>query len=414
MDYSPPMAYLPRHLVQAVHRAAATFPAILVTGARQAGKTTLLRNEFGGSHRYVSLEPPDVRLRAAEDPVGFLRENPPPVILDEIQYVPDLLHYVKDEIDRDRAPGRWLLTGSQTFGLMKGVSQTLAGRVAVLELLPLSVGEAVGASAPDTVDTLLGRVFGDPSPAGPGAKVDLGDWLLRGGYPEPRLNPDVDRALWFGSYVQTYLERDVRDLAHVGDLGAFTRFLTLVAARTGTLVNLAELGTEAGVTGPTARRWLSVLEASGIVCLLQPFHRSFGKRIRKSPKLYMLDPGLATYLMGVHTPEAALQSAFAGPLMETAAVSEWIKAFRHSGERPALYYWRSGNGLEVDLIIERGGRLYAVEVKATATPVPRHAEALSRWLRLAGGSARGVVACNVERPSTLRPGIRAVPWHLAW
>ncbi len=407
------MTYLRRHLANVLHRAAATFPAILVTGARQTGKTTLLRNEFQDSHRYVSLEPPHVRLRAAEYPVAFLREHPPPLILDEIQYVPELLAYIKDQIDQDRSPGRWLLTGSQTFGLMKGVSQTLAGRVAVLQLLPLSAAETAGGPDPDSVDALLHKVFGDASPAGAGAPIDLADWLLRGGYPEPRLNPRVDRSLWFGSYVQTYL-RDVRDFAHVGDLGAFTRFLTLVAARTGTIVNLAELGAEAGITGPTARRWLSVLEASGIVCLLQPFHRSFGRRIRKSPKLYMLDPGLATYLMGLHTPEAALQSAFAGPLVETAVVSEWIKAFRHMGERPALYYWRSGSGLEVDLIIERGGHLYAVEVKATATPVPSHADRLSRWLGLAGDSARGVVACNIERPCTLRPGIRAVPWHLAW
>ncbi|NOY44403.1 MAG: ATP-binding protein [Deltaproteobacteria bacterium] len=401
-------------MASVLHRAAATFPAILVTGARQTGKTTLLRNEFEASHRYVSLEAPHVRLRAAEDPVGFLRENPPPLILDEIQYAPDLLPYIKDQIDQDRTPGRWLLTGSQTFGLMKGVSQTLAGRVAVLELLPLSTAETAKVPGPASMDALIRKVFGDSQPTGAGPPIDLGDWLLRGGYPEPRLNPLVDRSLWFGSYVQTYLERDVRDLAHVGDLGTFTRFLTLVAARTGTIVNLAELGAEAGVTGPTARRWLSVLEASGIVCLLQPFHRSFGRRIRKSPKLYMLDPGLATYLMGLHTPEAALQSAFAGPLVETSVLSEWIKAFRHRGERPGLFYWRSGSGLEVDLIIEWGGHLYAVEVKATATPVPNHANALSRWLRLAGGSARGVIACNIERPCTLRPGIRAVPWHLAW
>ncbi len=408
------MTYLPRHLARTLHRAAATFPAVLVTGSRQTGKTTLLKNEFGATHRYVSLERPDVRLRATEDPVGFLREIPPPVILDEIQYAPHLLHYIKDEIDRAREPGRWLLTGSQTFGLMKGVSQTLAGRVAVLELLPLSVAEARGNPPPPTVDDLLAKVFSGPSPVASDTSVDLGDWLIRGGYPGVRLNPQIDPNLWFGGYTQTYLERDVRDLSHVGDLHAFTRFLTLVAARTGTVLNMAALGAEAGVTGPTARRWLSVLEASGVVCLLPPFHRSFGKRIRKSPKLYIIDPGLACYLMGIQTPEQALQSVFAGPLVETAVVSEWIKAFRHLGERPTLYYWRSGNGLEVDLIIERGTRLYAVEVKATATPVPKHAAALSRWLGIAGESAQGVVACDVERPGTLRPGIRAVPWHLAW
>ncbi len=409
------MPYLERHLTPTIHRAAATFPAVLITGARQTGKTTLLRRELGGSHRYLSLERPDVRARAQADPVAFLAEADPPAILDEIQYAPDLLHYVKEDIDANRSPGRWLLTGSQSLALMEGLSQTLSGRVAVLTLDPLSTAEVEQRPPPGGIDALLERVFGLPSAEdGPRRPIDLADWLLRGGFPEPRVNPRVDRQLWFGSYVQTYLERDVRDLAQIADLGAFSRFLMLAGARTGTTLNMTEIGREVGVSGPTIRRWFSVLETSQVIHLLQPCYRNLGKRLRKSPRLFLIDPGLATFLLGLHGPEPVLQGPALGPLVETAVVSEWLKAFRQQGERPNLYYWQSNTIAEVDLVIERGGFLYGVEVKATATPTPGHAEGLARWLALAGPEARGVLACRVEAPHTLRPGIRAVPWHLAW
>ncbi|MCK5795989.1 MAG: ATP-binding protein, partial [Deltaproteobacteria bacterium] len=412
------------------------FPAILVTGARQTGKTTLLRQEYGSSHAYLSLDRPDIRQQALSDPVAFLREHPAPLILDEIQQVPELLSYIKEAIDRDRRPGRWLLTGSQKFPLMRGISETLAGRVAILELGPLAVSEVLAHDRPDVaspLDALMERVFGS-SPSSRGGdlsetkaqnlsevedvfpdppRIDLADWLLRGGYPELRLNARVDRQLWLGAYIQTYLERDVRNLVQVGDLGAFSRFLGLVASRSGTLVNLSNFGREVGVSGPTIRRWLSVLETSQIVHLLPPFHRSFGKRIRKSPKLIMADPGLVSFLVGLHDREALLRGPMLGPLTETAVLGEWIKAFRNAGERLSLSHWRSGDGLEVNLVFERGGWIYGVEVKATATPTSHHADALARWLALAGENARGVLACHVDSPRTIRPGIRAVPWHLA-
>jgi len=303
---------------------------------------------------------------------------------------------------------------------MKGERESLAGRAAVLTLDPLAVGEVSVTPPPPSVDALLARVFGEgPAPGGEtgsegvgAADVDLADWVLRGGYPELRLHPEVDRQLWLASYTQTYLERDVRALTQVGDLGAFQRFLALAASRTGTLVNLADFGREVGVTAPTARRWLSVLEASQIAFLLPPFHRNFGKRIRKSPKLYLLDVGLASYLMGLHDREAVLHGPALGALVETAVVAEWVKAYRSRGERPELWFWRSSAGDEVDLVIERGGRLYGIEVKATATPTPAHAASLSRWLALAGGL--GALACRVSSTFTLGRGVRAIPWHLAW
>jgi hypothetical protein len=413
------MRYLPRMLTTVVHRALRTFPAVLVTGARQSGKTTFLRHEFSGSHRYVSLERPEVRARASSDPVAFFAEHPPPVILDEIQYAPLLLHHVKDRIDSDRRPGRWLLTGSQSFEVMRGVSQSLAGRVAVLRLEPLCVSETRRRPLVP-IDRLMQRVFGKartrsrPGTSPAAEPVDLADWLLRGGFPEPRLHRRVDRQLWFSSYVATYLERDVRNLAQVGDLSAFGRFLSLVAGRNGGLLNMADLGRDAGVTGPTAKHWLGVLEASDIVHLLRPYHRNFGKRVRKGPKLYIIDPGLTTHLLGLHSREAVLQGPSLGGLVEAAVLGEWLKAFRCRGAHPPLYFWRSSDGHEVDFVIENEGRLYAIEVKATATPTPQHAAGLARWLELAGSEARAVLACRVDRPVGLAPGIRAVPWHLAW
>jgi predicted AAA+ superfamily ATPase len=219
--------YRPRRLAATLKRALRTFPAALVTGARQSGKTTLLRNELP-RHQYVSLERPDARARALSDPEGFLSEPGVPLVLDEIQYAPVLLHYIKDRIDADRRPGRYVLTGSQTFALMRGVSQSLAGRVAVLSLDPLSAGEAGGAPEATSPDRLLARVFGQGGRnRHHGTPPDAADWLLRGGYPEPRLNRRVDRELWFSSYVQTYLERDVRDLVRVTDLESFRSLLFL-------------------------------------------------------------------------------------------------------------------------------------------------------------------------------------------
>ena len=408
------MRYRPRRLAATLKRALRTFPAALVTGARQSGKTTLLRNELA-RYRYLSLERPDARARALADPEGFLNDAGAPLVLDEIQYAPVLLHNIKERIDADRRPGRYVLTGSQTFPLMRGVSQSLAGRVAVLSLDPLSAGEAGGAPEATPPDRLLARVFG-PGRRGtrPGTPPDAVDWLLRGGYPEPRLNRRVDREIWFASYVQTYLERDVRDLLRVTDLESFRRFLFLAATRTGQLLNLAELGGELGVSAPTVRQWLSVLQTSQVVYLLRPFHRNLGKRIRKSPKLYFMDVGLATFLLGLHTRPAVLQGPSLGPLLETAVVTEWVKAFRGSGLEPPLSFWRASDGREVDLVIEYGGRVHAVEAKATATPVPAHAANLAAFAALAGPGTRTVLACRVDTTVALRPGVRAVPWHLAW
>lgn len=402
---------LPRTLEGAIKKAMKTFPAVLVTGPRQSGKTTLLFERFSKSHQFVSLENPDVRARVLEDPVGFLKDNPPPVILDEIQYTPELLNYIKSAIDKNRKPGKWLLSGSQSFSLMQGVSQSLSGRVAVLTLLPFSIEESQGKGDKwSGLDDILKNIFESEKTAPKDNPVSLADWLLRGAYPEIRINSEVDRQLWLSGYIQTYLERDVRQIMNIGDLNSFNRFLRLCAARTGQILNMSELARDVGVSVPTVKKWLSILEASFQIFLLPPHFNNFGKRIIKSPKIYFLDTGIATFLLGLHSSEPLLQGPMKGPLFETMVVSEWVKAFYNRGERPELYYWRSKAGIEVDLIIDRNVRSYPIEIKATSTIMPGHIENLIKWKNLADDKAtKGLVIADVQDSFEIK-GCRVISW----
>jgi hypothetical protein len=368
----------PRALSRVIRKALRTFPAIVVTGPRQSGKTTLLKTMFADSHAFVTLEDPDVRIRAKEDPLQFLARYKPPVIIDEIQYVPELLSYIMTRIDENRKPGQWLFTGSQHFGLMQGISQSLAGRAAVLSLLPFSLAERTGKG-----DTAL--AMGDwikklrtLSPID--LRISLSDVLLRGSYPEIASRRSVDRQLWCGSYIATFLERDVRNLAQISDLSQFERFLRLCAVRTGQLLNLSDLARDIGVSVPTAKRWLSVLEAGYQVFLLYPFYQSLGKRLVKSPKMYFNDTALATYLLGLHDKDSLLNSPTFGHLFETLVVTDMLKRFLHGGEMPSMYYLRTRDGLEIDLVLELGQKLSLFEIKSTMTVWPKHADSLGRLI----------------------------------
>lgn len=379
-------------------RAVKTFPALVLTGPRQAGKTTLLKTLFGKTHRFVSLENSDVRLLAQEDPAGFLERYAAPVIIDEVQYAPELLSYIKTKIDENRKPGQWLLTGSQNFVLMDKVAQSLAGRAAVLTLLPLSYAEQV-----ETVDRTLEPEKWvkkmDSNIKGPVKNLSAADWILRGSYPELAVNPKVDRQLWCGSYIITYLERDIRNLASVGDLNQFERFVKICATRTGQILNLTDMARDIGISLSTAKRWLSILEAGYQIYLLYPYYKNIGKRLVKSPKLYFTDTGLASYLLGLHEKETLVSHPSYGALFETAVVIDVLKRFLNFGERPALYYLRTRDGLEADLVLELAGSLYLFELKATMTIIPRHAAALQK---LKTDLKEQVKACTVISLSSVK------------
>jgi hypothetical protein len=361
---------------------------VLVTGPRQSGKTTFLRAETADRADYISFDDPLERDFAIQDPAGFLaRFTERPVILDEIQYAPALLPWLKMRIDAEpRRCGRWLLTGSQQFHLMRDVGESLAGRVALLELPPFSRLEY-------------------PRPT-------LEAELWGGGYPVPSLYPER-RDLWLRGYFSTYVERDVRQLRNIADLHAFSQFLALAASRHAQQFHPAHLARELGLSQPTIKSWGGVLEASYLAYLLRPWARNYGKRITRAPKLYFQDSALVAFL--TRQPDAAgmLAGPMGGSFLEGWVVVEAMKAFMALGRSPDIYYWRSHDGLEVDLLVMIHGRLQPVEIKLTATPTPAHFKPLDRFLGIAGDEAHssGVLVCRTESERRGPGGHLAIPWH---
>ena len=402
------MGYIRRSLEPIVEAAAADFPVVVLTGPRQSGKTTLLKHLFAANWRYVSLEPPDVRAAAEADPRGFLALNPPPVIFDEVHCAPGLLPYVKEIVDSDRdRTGRFILTGSQNLLLTEGVTESLAGRAAIMRLLPLSRREADGTqNAPLPWENGRARLTGTHA-----SGLWLWEGFLRGGYPELAANPTRDASLWHSSYVQTYLERDVRSVRSIGDLTQFQVFLRALAARSGQLLNRTELGRDLGLTANTVKAWLSVLEATHQIVVLRPYFANVGKRLVKTPKVYFADVGTLCHLVGLRDAEHAMASPMAGAIMETVVLAEVVRTITHQGRQPEVYFWRTADGSEVDLLLAESGRLIPIEVKLSATPNARMAKGISAFRRLMGAPAsKGYVVHPGSVCLPLGPDAVALPF----
>jgi len=377
------MEFIPRQLTSELKAAAKAFPALILTGPRRAGKTTLLRKVFPRADYYL-LEDPDLIARFRADPRSFIEEIKPPAILDEIQHLPEVLNYLRTLIDaHPERKGQWLLTGSQEAPLMQGVTESMTGRAAVFQLLPMSREET------DKVS------------------------LLNGGFPEVLAHPSARRT-WFRSYIQTYLERDVRAVTSVRDLATFRRFLALLASRCGQLLNKTDIAAPLGVSVPTVTSWLSVLEITSQIVLVPPFYENFGKRLVKSPKLYFLDSGLACHFLGIESERDLNKSPFLGPIFEGFVAAEIIKRQVNTGHSKSLYYFRDRQGLKVDFLIALGDRRLAlVEAKATRTPVPQAAESLMRLARtIKNYDVRRFVvhrsSGGSHRLTALRPGVKAL------
>lgn len=386
------------------------FGAVLVAGPRQVGKTTMLKKITSGVN-YATLDDMVVRASAQEQSGTFFKDNPPPVFVDEIQKAPELFEQIKMMIDRDHKKGQFFLCGSQQFQMMKGVSESLSGRIGLITLLGFSLRERYGISC-DVPFLPTDEYFAQ-------RKTQLADisydevWNIihRGSMPELCENPDFDWQLFYAAYVRTYIERDVRDLSEVGDSVKFTRFMTAAAASTGQLVNLASLSRDVGISQPTAERWLSILVASNIVYLLKPYSNNITKRAIKTPKLYFLDTGLAAYLTRWNTVDVLKNGAMAGAFFESFVISEIIKSYYNRGiVEPPLYFYRDKDMNEIDLLIEDGGALYPLEMKKHADPQKKDMDAFSVLDKIPGVKrGAGGVICLYDKLITLRGNDRVIP-----
>jgi predicted AAA+ superfamily ATPase len=362
------------------------FKAVAVVGPRQSGKTTLTRNFFP-EKQYVSLENPDNRQFAEEDPRGFLAQFPKGAILDEIQRVPHLFSYLQQILDESLQKGHFILTGSNNFLLQQNIVQSLAGRIAYLYLLPFSTTELQSAKLlPSTLNGLL----------------------FKGSYP-PIYNQGIPPEKWFPNYISTYVERDVRLIKNIPDLALFERFMKLCAGRTGQLLNKSSLGIEVGVDSKTIASWLSVLESSFIIHLLRPHHQNFNKRVVKMPKLYFYDTGLACALLGIQNSKQLTTHPLRGSLFENFVIGELIKKRYNGGKPDNLYFWRDNKGNEVDIIVDRGNELYPVEVKAGQTITSAYFKGIEFWNRLTGNKGGTIIYAGKNRQKR-SSGVDVVPW----
>ena len=376
--------YYKRVIEKILSKAVQTFPAVVISGPRQSGKTTLLKN-FVKTGSFISLDDPNFRSLISENPLDYLNSLKKPVVIDELQYMPELAQFIKILIDRDRTPGNWYITGSQQFSVMKSISESLAGRAAILSLPTFTYSERK-------------------------IQKDLIPFLLESSYPEPLLYKSVNTDLWYSSYLQTYLERDVRSLMNIDNLRDFEQFIRLLASRTATQLNYSSIANDLGISVPTIKRWVSILEASYIIYLLPPFYKNYGKRLIKAPKIYFLDPGLVNYLIGIKNESFLLNGPMAGAVFENAIISEMVKKEYARGIKPEMYYWRSQTGKEIDLIMPVNGVITPFEIKLSSTIKPLFYKNLQYWLELSGQENSGYLLTNCSKDLPLPANIKNLYW----
>ena len=359
--------YIERAIEKSINSINNTFPVLLLTGPRQVGKTTLLKKMAEDKRKYVSLDNPTYRDIAKNEPELFLQRFSPPVIIDEVQYVPEIFDYIKVYVDEHKNCGDFWLTGSQTFHMMKNVTESLAGRVGIVRMLGLSNSEINGnASVPFEVDpeALLSKLGTYQKMIMP----EIFERIFTGSMPRLYELPQTKRDEYFESYLETYISRDIRDLTQVADELSFFRFIGIVAARTATNVSYVTLASETGISSPTEKQWLSILVSSGLVALIEPYHNNALKRVIKAPRMYFLDTGLCAYLTRWNSSQALESGAMSGEFFETWVVSEIIKSYLNSGKRPPLYFYRDGSRREIDMIIHQNNTVNPVEIKKSASP----------------------------------------------
>ena len=399
-----------RHAEATIRKLSTMFGAVLVTGARQVGKTTILK-EVAGHAGYVTLDDNIQLISAVEQSHTFFMDNPPPVFVDEVQYAPSLFPQIKLILDREKKKGQFFMSGSQQFEMMKNVSESLAGRLGILNLPGISLRELCGTRF-DKPFLPTNEYFKNRQEDKTEVSYsDVWNIIHRGSFPELCAVDEFDWQMFYAAYVKTYIERDVRSLSQVGGEVKFTKFMTVVASCTGQLLNFSSLARDVGISQPTAERWMSVLAASNLVLLLKPYHNNIVKRMVKTPKLYFLDTGLAAYLTRWNTPEVMKNGAMAGAFFETFVISEIIKSYANNGilDIP-IYFYRSKDGIEIDLLIEDGGTLYPIEIKKHADPSKSDIAKFSVLDKIPSVKrGPGGVVCLYDRLVTLHGDDRAIP-----
>lgn len=394
------MKFIKRHAEKTIERLSSSYPAVLITGARQTGKTTLLKKITDSQNiQYLTFDDPIEEQSAKNDPKSFLEFHPYPFMFDEIQYIPDLFRYLKIQIDQNRQNGMYFLTGSQQFKLMETASESLSGRIGIVQLYPLSAreirGEENSESFIPTKDFILAR----------NSLLKQRDFSVKktwlsiytGGYPEV-VKGNVLPKDFYANYLKTYIERDIKKLTQVADEMQFLQFISVIASRTGQLVNYSDISKDCGISEVTAKKWLSLLVSSGLVYLLQPYSANIEKRVVKTAKLYFMDTGLAAYLTRWSNPDVMQSGAMAGAFFETYVISEIIKSFSNNGEEPPIYFYRDKDKYEIDLLIEQNNILYPIEIKKTASPSSDDAKNFFITNRIKNIKiAQGIIICNCSQ-----------------